>query len=333
MAVNIPDLSGNGGAMTAFATGSSDTTDLSHNYDCIWNSPTSLTLDHPWAGATASNYYGYNNNLAGYGQQPFMLGIKSYGMGLLAAATDPALSSSAGVYATFNRQAVQWIHDIGVDANTLTTNYGRVFEFCEPATTASSTLFDERTPGCNYGTSLDGMSTGREQNQELGNAIATFYLNNPGSTNKSWGDSLYGAVWGNAAYNTGGVYSDAASDATNIDATNLLDANINAGKWYGFFAGMGMLHRWPAVRLGGVDPPIYKTIYIPFALTGVVHATQVRVTITEPSGNATAVLCATSPCAVTVDARSGSVLMELDYLSTSGAVIAPGDNVPLYVPL
>jgi hypothetical protein len=331
MAVNIPNLSTNSGAMTAFATGNSDYADLANNYACIWNSATSLTLDHPWKGATGSTYYGYPNNLAGFGQQPFMLGIKSYGMGLLAAAADPALSTYAGTYATFNTQATQWIHDKGVDLNTLTTNYGRVFEFCEPATTASSPAFDQRTPGCNYGTSLNGESTGREQNQEIGNAIANFYVNNPGTANQSWGDSLYGAVWGNSAYNTGGVYSDAASDATNINATNMLDSYIHAGKWYGFFAGMGMLHRWPAVRLGGVTAPDYKTIDIPFTLTGRPNAAQIRVTITQPSGALVTAVCAASPCAVTVDARSGSVLMELDYLNSSGVVIAPGAALPFYV--
>jgi len=332
MAVNIPDLSGNGGAMTAYATSNSDYTDLANNYACIWNSSTSLTLDHPWRGATGSTYGGYKGNLAGFGQQPYMLGIKSYGMGLLAAATDPALSAYAGVYAAFNKQAAQWIHDKGVDANTLTTNYGRIFEFCEPTTTASGTAFDERTPGCNYGTSLNGMSVGREQNEEISNAISSFYIDNPGSANQLWGDSLYGAVWGNPSYNTGGVYSDAASDATNIDATNLLDSSINIGKWYGFFAGMGMLHRWPAVRLGGVDAPNYKTVDVPFTLAAIVNAAQVHVTITEPSGKSASVTCTVSPCAVSVDARSGSVLMKLDYANSSGTVIAPGDAIPFYVP-
>ena len=190
MSVNIP-LSTDAGALTAFATGSSDYSDLANNYACIWNSATSLTLDHPWKGATGSNFYGYSSNLAGFGQQPFMLGIKTYGMGLLAAASDPALSSYATAYGAYNREATQWIHDKGVDANTLTTNYGRVFAFCEPATTTSSPSFDFRTPGCNYGTSVGGSATGREQNQELGNAIANFYQYNPNAdANQAWGDSL-----------------------------------------------------------------------------------------------------------------------------------------------
>jgi len=332
MAVNIPNLSTDTGALTAFATSNSDYSDLANNYACIWNSATSLTLDHPWRGTTGSSYFGYSNNLAGFGQQPFMLGIKSYGMGLLAAASDPAISTYAGTYGTFNQQATQWIHDKGVDANTLTTNYGRIFGFCEPTTTASSPSFDQRTPGCNYGTSLAGRAIGREQNQELGNAISDFYLNNPASANRVWGDSLYGALWGNAAYNTGSVYSDQASDAANIGFTNLIDAYIHAGKWYGFFAGMGMLHRWPAVRLGGVAPANNRTVYVPFTVSGTANAAKVRLTITQPDGAAAVLICATSPCAVTVDARAGSVLMKMDYLNSSGGVVAPGDSINLYVP-
>jgi hypothetical protein len=92
-----------------------------------------------------------------------------------------------------------------------------------------------------------------------------------------------------------------------------------------------MLHRWPAVRLGGVAPPDPRTIYSPFTLAGVANATQAKVTVTAPNGLVSTVLCSSSPCAIPVDARSGSVLAEVDYLNASGAVIAPGDQIPLYV--
>ena len=95
---------------------------------------------------------------------------------------------------------------------------------------------------------------------------------------------------------------------------------------------MGMLHRWPAVRLGGVDPPMNRTIQIPFSLNGVPNATQARITITQATGATSVQLCSASPCGVAVDARAGSVLMKLDYLSAAGALLSPGEAVPLYVP-
>jgi len=330
MAVNTQDGSNN---MISIATSNADVADLHNNYACIWNNAGSITLDHPWKGATGGNYYGFIGNLSGFGQQPFYQGINAYRMGLLAAATAPELASVAAAYQVFNSNATAWIKSTGFDMATLTTNYGRGFEFCEPVMVSSTIQFDWRSPGCSYtAANPNSVSVGREQNMEISNAFSDYYIYNPGSASQTWGDEAYGAVWGNAAFNTGGVYYDAASDATNQAPTNLSDGSINIGKWYGFFAGMGMLHRWPAVRLGGVDPPNYATVNIPFTLTGVTRAAQAQVTITAPSGKVVTTVCPTSPCAVSVDKRSGSVMMELDYLNASGAVVAQGDSVPLYVP-
>jgi hypothetical protein len=330
MAVNTQDGSDN---MRSFATGNTDMADLQNNYSCIRNSATSLTLDRPWQGNTGSNYYGWIGNLSGYGQQPFYQGINAYRMGQLAAATAPALATLAATYQSYNNNAITWIKNTGFDSATLTTDYGRGFQFCEPFTVSSTIPFDWRIPGCIYTTANpDSMSVGREQNMEISNAFADYYIYNPSSDNLTWGDEAYGAVWGNPSFNTGGVYYDGASDAVNQSPTNLDDTSINGGKWYGFFAGMGMLHRWPAVRLGGVDPPNNSTIEVPFNAAGVTGATQAQITITSPSGKAVTTVCPVSPCSISVDKRSGSALMELDYLSSSGAVVSAGDSVPLYVP-
>ncbi len=262
MAVNTQNGAVN---MISFATGNADTSDLMSNYACVWNNATSLTLDHPWKGSTGSNYYGWIGNLAGWGQQPFYQGINAYRMGQLAAATAPALAAVAATYQSYNNNAIAWIKNTGFDMATLTTNYGREFQFCEPFTVSSTIPFDWRQPGCTYTTANpDSMTVGREQNMEISNAFSDYYIYNPSSANLAWGDQAYGAVWGNGSFNTGGVYFDGSSDATNQAPTNLSDSNINGGKWYGFFAGMGMLHRWPAVRLGGVDPPNNATVGYPF---------------------------------------------------------------------
>ena len=327
------------GAMTSYGTATSDEADLKFNYACMYNSPTSLTLSGPWQGSTGSGFYGKLSNLSGYGQQPFMLGIRTRYMDLIARYGP---SPYASAYAALRNTATQWIHDAGVDAATLTTNYGRGFSFCEPTTIATSTAFSVRSPGCNYGIGADGKMIGREQNQELGNAIASFYAANPTPANRIWGDQMYGAVWGNQTYNTGSAYWDASSDAMNLGSTNLTDASIgngqpsdgysSGGKWYGFFAGMGALHRWPAEALGGVAPADNRTVYVPFTLAGVTYATGVQMTVTQPSGAIQTQSCSSSPCAVTVDARSGSVLVKMDYLNSTGTLLASSDTIPLYVP-
>jgi hypothetical protein len=330
MAVYTSDGNNN---MISIANSAADTSDQKNNYACIWNNSNSLTLDHPWKGSSGNNYYGWIGNLSGFGQQPFFQGINVYRMGLLAAATAPELAPFAATYLDYNNKAIAWVKNTGFDMATLTTNYGRGFQFCEPFMISSTVQSDWKSPGCTYtAANPDSMSVGREQDMEIANAFSDYYIYNPDSTNKTWGDEAYGAVWGNASYNTGGVYYDAASDATNLAPTNLSDGSINIGKWYGFFAGMGMLHRWPAVRLGGVDPPNYTTVDIPFSLTGVTRAAQAQVTITAPSGKVVTTLCPVSPCAISVDKRSGSIMMKLDYLSSSGAIVSPGDTVPLYVP-
>jgi hypothetical protein len=111
----------------------------------------------------------------------------------------------------------------------------------------------------------------------------------------------------------------------------MTDNDIHGGKWTGFFLGMGMARRWPAVRLGGVASADNRAVYIPFTLTGVAGAAKVRLTVTHPTGIAQVLTCSTSPCAIAVDARSGSVLIKMDYLNSAGAVAAPGESIPLYV--
>ena len=251
-----------------------------NNYSCIRNSPTSLMLDHPWQGNTGSTYYGWLGNLSGFGQQPFYQGINAYRMGQLAAATAPALASLAATIETYNNNAITWIKNTGFDMATLTTDYGRIYQFCEPFMISSTIPFDWKAPGCSCAANPDSMSVGRER-YGISNAFADYYIYNPSSANLTWGDEAYGAVWGNPSFNTGGVFYDASSDATNLAPTNLGDADVQGGKWYGFFAGMGMLHRWPAVRLGGVDPPNNATIEVPFNIAGVTGATQAQITITS----------------------------------------------------
>jgi hypothetical protein len=116
--------------MLTFAQNNDDP-NLKKNYACTWNSSTSITLDRAWEGANG-NYLAYNTNLAGYGQQPFMLGINTYRMNLLATQTDSALSSFVSPYQTFTADSTAWIWNTGMDPDILGTHYGRVFTQCEP---------------------------------------------------------------------------------------------------------------------------------------------------------------------------------------------------------
>jgi hypothetical protein len=242
------------GPMLTFAQNNDDI-NLKKNYACTWISSSLIVLDRPFEGASGT-YLAYNTNLAGYGQQPFMLGIKSYGMNLLATQTVPALSAYVAPYQTFAEETSDWIWNTGMDPNILGTNYGRVFQQCEPTNVSPvGTSLGFRAPGCTYGLDTDSQVLSREQNAETGNSHTVYYRNNTTAPNKTQGDKWYGALWGTTAYNTGGVYQDAFSTANNVGRSNFPDAYIHAGKWFGFFAGVGISGSWPAVRIAVTVQP------------------------------------------------------------------------------
>ena len=330
MALSVPGYvppGGNGsGAMTAFGKDITDVA-LTTNYSCYQVNADTFTLTEPFQGTTSALYYGWNFfPVNGYGQQPFMLGIKSYGMGQLAAWNlDSNLTTYPTTYVTLNQGATQWLHDKGLDSATLSTNYGRDFSYCEP-TILPNGVFDTRTPGCSTGRTIAGQSLGREQNQELSDAISDFYQYYGGLTNQAFGDDFYNAVWGHVLYNASGLPSvDGNTTAMNAPQTNLAitgSSGVNQGKWYGFFGGVGKLFRWPAERLGGVLPPQISTATVAFSLSSYPTSTHVKMTLTEPSGYMLSpVTCTVTPCSVTGDARQGAHLVETDYLDGSNALI------------
>ena len=308
-------------ALTAFATSNSDVADLAYNYACIWNSAGSLTLDHAWQGQSGGNYYLYASNLAGYGQDTFMVGIKALSMSYLARQTLPALSGYATAYAALTNNTTAWINTTGFDPNTKGMNYGTVFAFCAPQTTAVPG-YEARTPGCNYGLNTDAQVASRELNAEIGTAAALFYDLNPNPANLAWADMIYGALWGSSAYNTSGAYQDANSVGNNLGFSNMGDGYIHIGKWTGFFAGAGMSHRWPAERLGGVQPPTYRNAQIGFDGGAVSGAAAARILVTAPSGAQTTFACSASPCTVMVDDRQGTHLYQVQYLGGDGSVLS-----------
>jgi hypothetical protein len=239
--------------MMTIATSENDLTDLKKSWACTLNSSTQITLNRAWDGPSSSVsviYRPYVANLAGFGQQPFMLGIKSYGMNLLATQTVPALSSFKAPYAALAAGSTGWIWNTGMDHQLFGTNYGRIYQTCEPTNTApTGTDFDFRAPGCTYGFSYAFLST--EQNSETGRAHTIYYANNPSSANLTLGDEFYGSLWGYCPWTTGGAYCSANSTAANAAQSNLgLPSGVASGKWYGFFTGIGFSSGWPAYRQG-----------------------------------------------------------------------------------
>ncbi len=105
----------------------------------------------------------------------------------------------------------------------------------------------------------------------------------------------------------------------------------NMGKNFGEAFGAPGIDNELAWRLGGLAPAVNRTLWVSFSTAGVPHATQARLTLTQPSGLTVTQTCSASPCAVQADARQGNHAAQLVYLSAAGQVLATGDPMILVV--
>ena len=298
-------------AMIAFGQNVNDPV-LQKNYSCIWNSDTQITLDRPWEDNTGT-YVAYVANLAGYGQQPYMVGIKLNSMEWATQVNDATISSG---YQSLKPLVAAWSRQVGYDPNTKGQNYGTIFQFCSPSTATG--VFENRTPGCNYGLNGASVRAARVLTAETSATLRSYYAGQGGSQEAiDWGDEAYGAVWGFCPFTAEGYFCD-----SNYVRDENSDVSLGSYKWPGFFFGMGMAHQWPAVRQGGVTPVQNQTVYLGFHLGS---AASARITLTAPSGAVSTTTCGVSPCALSVDARQGDYWFQIEYLSGQGAVVAKTD--------
>ena len=74
-----------------------------------------MTLNRPWDGPSEENAVLFSYVLAGFGQQPFMLGIKTTEMEFASQIDDSRLATR---FSALARQAATWVHDTGYDPIT-----------------------------------------------------------------------------------------------------------------------------------------------------------------------------------------------------------------------
>jgi hypothetical protein len=284
---------------------------------------TGITLDRPWNGSNSSALYAWHAatdglDLAGKGTQPFVLGIKTLQMGYSA-----KMAGALGTnYNTLAVNAATWIKNYGVDPVSGGMYYGRVFQMCEPIFADSSQPQNFASAWRNPGCSFNGSNAGNQSKAiaraligEAQNAARVSFQADNSGANKTFWDTVYNNQWGATGLTDMAFYTDGIT-TSNIDNTAL-----SAGKWTGFFFGIGMSHQWPAVRLGGVAPAVNRSVYVGYKLSSVTNAASFQIILTTPSGKTTTVTCSSSPCLVTSDARQGAHLMTLQYLNATPAVI------------
>ncbi len=303
-----------------------------YEWSCIYNSSSSITLNRPWNGTNTTNY-AYTSNGTGYAVQPFMLGIRQYAWLQAQQASAAAQPSVSAQFAAMRNEA--GIYEHNVYDPVAGASYYLIQAACDPITLASmgnSVCYGgyppTGLPGADYSYTAERVNT-----IENSMSLTDYYVSQGGSPSTiAWGDLMYGNCMGNPTFTSGGVY--AATDGNTCDSVNgnlngSTNWGIGAGKWYGFFFGVGASWRWPAQRLGGVEPAQARAVFVGFDLGYVPSAASVQIVVTAPSGAQTSYACSVSPCQVTVDDRQGSHLYRMSYLSQSGRVLAQSQTTLL----
>jgi hypothetical protein len=291
-----------------------------------------IVLDRPWTQASGvynlyqspGRPFGYG--IGGYGQQPFMLGIGVTSMNFASKVGDGTYDAN---WRTLGQNAASWLWNNAYDPYSQAIQYGAVYGGCDQKVPVSSTVgfilgtSEGNGDYCQVDSLLNGgVNVARALSVEALGSLTTYYQGNPTPPMRAFGDTVYGSIFASNTLTTGGVYTPA-------DNTPGSNQDFSFYKWPGFYFGMGMSHQWPAVRQGGVQPALNRTLKIgaclgscPGAVPG---ATNLSVVLTAPNGVVTSTACASSPCSVVADARQGSYLVVVKYLSPAAKVLAKSD--------
>jgi hypothetical protein len=321
----------NGSALGGYVDGvtsflSSEADPMSqYEWSCIYNSPSSITLNRPWTGSTGVNY-AYTSNVTGFNILPYMLGIRQY------AFWQGQNASSGSVANAFRKLRIDaGIYEHSVYDPIAGANYYAIQPACDPITPASmgnsicySGYPPTGLPGANYSFTAERVNT-----IENSMSLTDYHVSQSGSSAAiAWGDMMYGNCMGNPSFTSAGAY--VATDGNTCDSGNgnlnaTTNYGIGAGKWYGFFFGIGASWRWPAQRFGGVQAAQLRDVFVGFDLGAVASAASVEIVVTAPSGAQGKYDCSSSPCKVTVDDRQGSHLYRMSYLSNSCKVLSQSE--------
>jgi hypothetical protein len=292
----------------------------SGSYNASYVDATHIQLDRPYSDACAPNcsgrYWIAGATYAGFGTQPFMLGIlgEFFHQAYIALNMDPQYAASAALAKSYLADATNWIVTTGVEQNWRGLWYMVGAGTCGPPNPAD--------PNC----ANPDMPSSRSLSGEVLGTLSLGYLDNPSATLKAQIDNLFSAVY--AKYPTDPGYDGVYLSSMDLGGYNYSTANP---KWQGFFFGMGRNAAWPAARQGGLQPPQPMTVYVNAALNADLvlanRGSQIEVTVTDPTGvQRPPVTCSRSPCAVRVNRTLGNPIARVAYLSANGSVIAVGET-------
>ena len=278
-------------------------------------SPTTAQLTAPYAGTSGNKGLGVGH-FAGFGTQPFMLGLVggvfgTYAYDALIASGDTAEAVKVRQFAI---DAASWLTTTGFDSTNHSLYSGRAFINCEPNGGGD--------PACASGAALNG---------EAQRTFTAAYLLAGDDKVKIKGDDIYTRLWckptGGWSCGTPG-FGTYLNDIDTISGSGGYMIDVNSAvtnKWFGFYFGYGFGAGWPAARLGGVSSPIPRTVSVPLVFESVANTDRIRITLLFTTGDFNQVTCTSSPCAVSVDARLGNPLMRIEYYSSNDTLLSLGD--------
>ncbi len=201
------------------------------SYTATATSPTTLTLNMPYQGASASGRGWETNNLVGVGTQPYMLGIAGQAFRFAYMATNSPLLPG------YLSGAENWIAGQGYRPDARGLWYGRIFPDCEPISPTNE--------WCSGG----NVEQSRFLSGEIVGALSAAYLQSGDAVVEAFGDNIFGAMFGGP---TGGP------DADGTYITDVSDGGwamqVDYAKDFGFFYGFGGGPSWPAARLNFGTP-------------------------------------------------------------------------------
>jgi hypothetical protein len=287
-------------------------------YTATYVDATHLRLDRVYQGTTGVHGWASAAGAAmvGWGAQPSQMGLLASAFDLAAKAIADSFPAEAALARQYNTAAANWLASNGYWLGTKGLYAAVEGVNCQPPISDSNTA-------CTGG---QAAGDARAIAADALRGIMTAYAPTRDGRLRDAGDALYNAMFakpgtcpaGSALCVPDGNYVQGLDDGG-----YMMTGTPPAGAaWFGRFFGFNNLSAWPAYRVGGLQPPSPQKGYISFNVAGVRGALKARAVITAPSGAVSQVECASSPCEVTMDSRQGKHLIQLQYLSGSGAVLA-----------
>ncbi len=283
---------------------------------------THLTLDRPYEGTTGIHGWMVGSGTTGavgWGSQPYIQGILGLAFEFTSLALADSDPSNAALAHQHNVDIANWEITYGYRSAVKGMQYHAGEVDCQPPIPESATW-------CNAGYSA---TQARTLSAESLRSVMLAYNYSKDPNLLAFGDTLYNAMYAKPATCPSG------STVCKPDGEYITDLNSATGwymqgqpwtnawnKWLGAMFGIGAGSDWPAYRVGGPMLPRRRIVPLAFNMQSVPGAVAVRVTGMAPSGEIVQASCAASPCTVAIDERQGDHIFTLEYLSSSGAVLA-----------